>query len=128
MAAGAAETYAFVRALIHQAVYRELSPSRQVRLHRRAAEALETALGARTSPVEAGEVAVQYHRSRTMPGAERGVEPALAAADRAQTTGGYDEAAILLRMALDMLPEGDDRRPRLLGRLGIVLAWALSFD
>src|SRR5581483_8448887 len=31
-------------------------------------------------------------------------------------------------MALDMLPGGDDRRPRLLGRLGIVLAWALSFD
>jgi hypothetical protein len=26
------------------------------------------------------------------------------------------------------LPGGDDRRPRLLGRLGIVLAWALSFD
>jgi hypothetical protein len=31
-------------------------------------------------------------------------------------------------MALDLLPAGDDRRPRLLGRLGILLAWALAFD
>jgi tetratricopeptide (TPR) repeat protein len=125
--AAGAETYVFVRTLIRQTVYRELSPSRQVRLHRRAAEALETASGARASPTEAGEIAVQYHRSRTLPGAERGVEPALAAVDHAQT-GGYDEAAILLRMALDLLPDSDERRPRLLGRLGIVLAWALAFD
>ena len=63
-----------------------------------------------------------------MAGAERGIEPAVAAADVAQRTGGYDEAATLVRMAIDLLSEGDERRPRLLGRLGIVLAWALAFD
>ena len=31
-------------------------------------------------------------------------------------------------MALDFLPADDPRRPHLLGRLGIVLAWALDFD
>ncbi len=125
--AGPPETYVFVRTLIRQTIYSELSPSRQVRLHRRAAEALE-ALTAATPGLElSGETAVQYHRSRSLAGAERGVAPALDAADKAQTTGGYDEAAILVRMALDMLPEGDDRQPRLLGRLGIVRAWALDF-
>jgi class 3 adenylate cyclase/tetratricopeptide (TPR) repeat protein len=126
--AGPAETYAFQRTLIRQTVYNELSPSRQVRLHRRAAEALQAAADSHLSPTEAGEIAVQYHRSITLPGAERGVEPALAAADHAQITGGYDEAASFVRIALEMLPEGDERRPRLLGRLAIILAWALAFD
>ncbi len=126
--AGAAETYAFQRTLIRQTVYGELSPSRQVRLHRRAADALQASAGADLSPAEAGEIASQYHRSASLPGAEPGVEPALAAALHAQATGGYDEAAGFLRMALDMLPAADDRRPRLLGRLGIVLAWGLAFD
>jgi class 3 adenylate cyclase/tetratricopeptide (TPR) repeat protein len=126
--AGPAETYVFVRTLIRQTVYRELSPSRQVRLHRRAAEALEAAGGGHPIPHQAGEIAVQYHHSRSLAGAERGVDPALVAADQAQATGGYDEAVTLLRMALDLLPEGDARHPRLLGRLGIVLSWALAFD
>ncbi len=124
---GAAETYAFIRALIRDTIHEGISPSRQVRLHRRAAEALEAAPGL---PVEtqAEEIAVQYHRSRALAGAERGVEFALAAAAHAQATGGYDEAAGFLRMALDMAPEGDDRRPRLTARLAIVMAWALAFD
>ena len=126
--AGPAETYIFVRTLIRQTVYRELSPSRQVRLHRRAAEALEVAAGGRSGPNLAGEIAVQYHHSRSLSGAERGIEPALLAADHAQARGGYDEAITLLRMVLDLLPEGDERHPRLLGRLAIVLAWALAFD
>ncbi|MCA1845199.1 MAG: hypothetical protein LC792_18800, partial [Actinobacteria bacterium] len=126
--AGAEETYAFVRTLIRQTVYAQFSPSRQIRLHRRAAEALDAASGTRPSPARSAEIAAQYHRSRALPGAERGVEHALTAALHAQTTGGYDEAATLLHMALDLLPENDERHPRLLGRLGIVLAWALSFD
>src|SRR5262249_39811391 len=35
--AGQPETYVFIRTLIRQTIFRELSPSRQLRLHRRAA-------------------------------------------------------------------------------------------
>jgi class 3 adenylate cyclase/tetratricopeptide (TPR) repeat protein len=126
--AGAAESYVFVRTLIRRTVYRELSPSRQVRLHRRAAEALEAAAGPHPTGAQAGEIAAQYHQSQSLPGADRGAPFAVTAADQAQSTGGYDEAAGMLRMALDLVPEDDPRRPRLLGRLGIVLAWALAFD
>jgi class 3 adenylate cyclase/tetratricopeptide (TPR) repeat protein len=124
---GAAETYAFIRNLIRETIHEGISPSRQIRLHRRAAEALEAAPGL---PVEAQaeEIAVQYHRSLALAGAERGVEFALTAAAHAQATGGYDEAAGFLRMALDMAPDDDDRRPRLTARLAIVKAWALAFE
>jgi class 3 adenylate cyclase/tetratricopeptide (TPR) repeat protein len=126
--AGVPETYAFTHSLVRQTVYGELTPSRQVRLHRRAAEVLEAASKARLSPARAGEIAAQYHRSRDLPGAGRGVLPAVAAASHAQATGGYDEAGRFLRMALEMLPPGDERAPGLLGRLGIVLASMLAFD
>jgi class 3 adenylate cyclase/tetratricopeptide (TPR) repeat protein len=121
-------TCAFAHAVIRHTLYEQLNPLRRTRLHRRVAEALEAAYGKQPTPAQAGEIAVQYHRSGDLPGAERGVEPALAAASAAQATGGHDEAVRFLRLALDLLPEGDDRRPGLLGRLGIVLAWALAFD
>jgi tetratricopeptide (TPR) repeat protein len=123
---GDSESYAFTHAVIRHALYDGLVPSRRSRLHRRVAEALSG--GSAPVGASAAEIAVHYHRSLALPGAERGVEPAVEAADHAQATGAYDEAAAYLRLALDMLPSGDVRRPRLLGRLGIVLAWALAFD
>jgi len=125
--AGSADTY-LLHALIRHTLYDHLGPSRLLRLHRQVAEALEQAYGGRPSAAQAGEIAAQYHRSASLPGAQRGVEPGLAAADHAQSSGGHDEAARFLRIALDLLPEDDDRRPTLLGRLGIVLAWALAYD
>jgi class 3 adenylate cyclase/tetratricopeptide (TPR) repeat protein len=126
--AGPADTYLFHHALIRHTLYDHLGPSRRLRLHRQVAEALEQAYGGRPSPAQAGEIAGQYHRSAALSGAERGVEPALAAADHAQSSGGHDEAVRFLRIALDLLPDADDRRPHLLGRLGIVLAWALAYE
>jgi predicted ATPase/class 3 adenylate cyclase len=124
---GDSETYTFTHAVIRHALYDGLVPSRRSRLHRRVAEALAGA-GSGRAAASPAEIAVHYHRSVALPGAERGVEPAVGAADQAQATGAYDEAGKFLRMALDLLPRDDDRRPRLLGRLGIVLAWALDFD
>ena len=122
------DTYAFTHRPIRQAVYASFTPSRRVRLHRRAAEALERACGGAPSPAQAGQIAAQYHRSAGLPGAERGVSFALAAASQGEATGAYDDAARFLRTALDLLPDGDARRPRLLGRLAVVLAWAATFD
>ncbi|HVW34499.1 MAG TPA: hypothetical protein VHL53_18340, partial [Acidimicrobiia bacterium] len=121
---GDTETYAFTHAVIRHALYDGVVPSRRSRLHRRVAEALEAA----PTPANPAEIAVHYHRSVALLGADRGVAPAVEAADRAQATGAYDEAAKFLRLALDLLPGTDPRRPALLGRLGIVLAWALDFD
>jgi tetratricopeptide (TPR) repeat protein len=92
------------------------------------AEALEAACGPARSPIQAGEIASQYHRSAGIPGAERGIEPALEAAAHAEATGAHDEAAAFLRMALDLLPAGDARRLDVLGRLGITLIWARNFE
>ncbi|MDQ3944628.1 MAG: hypothetical protein M3357_05650, partial [Actinomycetota bacterium] len=127
-ATGATDTYVFHHALIRHTLYDQITPSRRVRLHRRAAEALEAEHGVSVGPADAGEIAVQWHRSRGLPGSERGVDAALMAADHAQARGGHDEAVGFLRMSLDLLPDDDERRPRLLGRLGIVLAWALRHE
>ena len=125
--AGEPETYHFSHALIRQTLYTEQSPSRQVRLHRRIAEAMELAYGDR-APEHAADLAYQYHRSAAIPGAERGVGYALTAAERAEAAYAHDENATFLRMALELLPEDDDQRPRLLGRVGMALAWTLDFD
>jgi class 3 adenylate cyclase len=118
--AGAVEEYDFSHALIRHTLYRELNPSRQVRLHRRIAEEMERFHGYRAPG--AGPIAEQYHRSAALPGAERGVVHCLAAADAAAEAASQEEAVGFLRMALDLLPEEDPRRPRVLARLGISLA------
>ncbi|MGH9010964.1 MAG: ATP-binding protein [Acidimicrobiia bacterium] len=126
--AGDGDACAFAHAVVRHTIYAELSPPRRLRLHRRVAEALEAAYGSEPSPIQAGEIAAHYHRSAGLPGAARGVEPALTAAAHAEATGAHDEAAGFLRMALGLLPAGDPRRPRLVGRLGFALSWARAFD
>jgi class 3 adenylate cyclase/tetratricopeptide (TPR) repeat protein len=123
-----ADTCAFAHTLVRDTIYGELSGPRRLRLHRRVAEALEAACGPRRTPTQAGEIASQYHRSAGIPGAERGVAPALEAASHAEATGAHDEAAAFLRMALGLLPADDPRRLDVLGRLGITLIWARNFE
>jgi predicted ATPase len=76
--AGDAESYDFAHALIRHTLYAELSPSRQVRLHRGIAEAMERLYGGRALE-HAAELAFQYHLSAGLPGTERGADYALAA-------------------------------------------------
>jgi tetratricopeptide (TPR) repeat protein len=125
---GGHDSYRFAHALIRQTVYGDISPSRCLRLHRRLAEALSGEGDAALDPLRAGEIAAQYHRSRGLPGTERGVEPALFAAAHAQSAAAHDTTARFLRIALELLPAGDPRRPRLLARLGLALTWVLAFD
>jgi class 3 adenylate cyclase/tetratricopeptide (TPR) repeat protein len=119
------EVYNFTHALIRHTVYAELNPSRQVRLHRRLAEEMERRDGGAAGE-HALEIAQQWHRSAALPGAERGAPHCLAAADRAEQAAAHEDAAAALRMALDLVPASDARRPRLLARLGLTLAWSLK--
>ncbi|MEX1253735.1 MAG: AAA family ATPase [Dehalococcoidia bacterium] len=124
-----AEHYNFTHALIRHTLYGEMNPSRQVRLHRRIAEVMGERVATYTpdrQAAHAAELAYQYHRSAALPGAERGVAYAMAAADFAEASYAHDETATFLRIAIELLPDGDARRPRLLGRLGLSLAGALD--
>ena len=120
-------TLDFTHALFRHTLYAELSPPRRERLHRQIAEAMESMYGERAIE-HAAELAYHYHRSMTLPGAERGVDYAIAAADRAEASFAHDDRAAFLRIALDLLPAGDARQPRLLGRWAVALIWALDFD
>jgi tetratricopeptide (TPR) repeat protein len=114
-------------ALIRHTLYAELSPSRQVRLHRRIAGAMERLYGDGAME-HAPELAYQYHRSASLPGAERGADYAVAAADQAERLPAWDQVAVFSRMALDLLPEADPRRAQTAGRLGLALAWSTGSD
>lgn len=124
---GEADAYDFTHALIRHTLYAEMNPSRQVRLHRRIAEAMERGYAVAANEI-AGEIARQYHRSAALPGAEKGVRYCLAAADRAEVAAAHGEAAAFVRVALELLPDGDAARPRLEARLGLALAWDAKLE
>ena len=121
------DRYDFTHALIRHAVLRELNPSRRLRLHRELGVALAAARRAGVR-IGAAEVAIQYHRAASLPGAAAGVAPALEAAGRAGSMGAHEDRAAFLRIALDLLPADDDRRATLLAHQADALAWALRFD
>src|SRR5262249_27579487 len=101
--------------------------ARQVRLHREIAEAMEQVYGQRAGE-HAAEIARHYHRSATLPGAERGVPYCLAAADEADRATAFADVAAHLRAAVDLVPVTAPERPRLLTRLGLGLVWDLRFE
>ena len=125
--AGDAESYDFTHALIRHTLYAELSPSRQVRLHRQIAEAMERLYGDRALE-HAAELAYQYHRSAGLPGTERGAAYAVEAAEQAERLPAWDQVAAFSRMALDLLTEADERRADAAGRLGLALARSTGSD
>ena len=126
--AEAAERYEFVHALARQAIYDTLSPSRQARLHRRLAHALETARQRVPASAEPAEIVAQYARSQALPGASAGVAAALEAAELAQATGAHETAVAFLATAADLAGPDNERLTTVYARLGLALAWALRFD
>jgi DNA-binding SARP family transcriptional activator len=123
----APERYDFAHALVRNAVYSAMNPSRRIRTHRRMAEMLAAARAAGLS-VRSSEIAIQYHRSAVLPGAHLGVEPALDAAALACAAGAHDEDAAWLEIARRLARPEDPRLPEVLRRWAIALAWSLRFD
>jgi DNA-binding CsgD family transcriptional regulator len=93
--------YDFSHALVRRALYDDVGPSRRARLHRRIAQALERVYEGREAE-QAGELAAQYHASRSLPGAAHGLRYALLAADQARAAHAYEQAAALLQLAADL--------------------------
>jgi class 3 adenylate cyclase/tetratricopeptide (TPR) repeat protein len=115
----AALRYRFAHALVRDTLYDGLSAARLGMLHRRLAEAIETLHEHR---LEDYLPALAHHWGRA-PDAERVIDYARRAGDRALAQLAHDEAASYYGQALDLLdvavPAGDDRlRIRLLIALG----------
>src|SRR6202008_3671000 len=66
------EWFDFTHALFRHTLYAELTPPRQVRLHRQIAKAMERIWTQRVTE-HVAEIAYHYSRSAVLPGAERGV-------------------------------------------------------
>ena len=110
------DEYAFTHALFRHALVEELNPSRQVRMHRAIATALEKQLRGLPSPAQAAALARHYHRSAALPNAEQGVPYALIAADDAARRYARREEYDALEVALELLAEHDERELELLQR------------
>ncbi len=109
VASGEFDHYAFTHALFRHTLVEELNPSRQVRMHRAIAEAIEKDLRGTPDPATAATLARHYLHSAAMPGAERGVPYALAVADDAAARYARHEELAALRTATELLEDGDDR-------------------
>lgn len=117
--------YDFAHAIVRHALYEELNPDRKTRLHRRIAEVLERVHAGNESE-HAAELASQYHASATLPGAERGIPHALAAAEQARAGYAHERAVTFLRMARDLAVRGRPAtRAAILCKLALAEAEAL---
>jgi hypothetical protein len=118
-------TYDFVHPIMRHTLYDDLNPDRRARLHRRLAEALQHAQAAGTVDA-AAEIAVQYHASAVLPGADRGLEHALQAAAEATAATAHEHAVTLLRIASDLAGSRDAATRALVwGRLALAEGDAL---
>jgi class 3 adenylate cyclase/tetratricopeptide (TPR) repeat protein len=119
--------YAFRHLLVRDVAYGQIPRAERAQGHRRAAEWI----GALGRPEDHSET-LAHHYARALElselvGLERdefsaAAETAFAdAGDRAFALNAYPAAARHYRSALDLLPQGDVRRGRLLGRLGAAL-------
>jgi len=109
MATETFDHYRFSHALFRQTLVGELNPSRQVRMHRSIAEALEKRLTGPPTPAQAPALAWHWQRSAALPGAERGVPSLLVVADDATARYAYREAFDAFTVALELLLDGDER-------------------
>lgn len=123
-----ATTYDFAHAIIRHTLYEQFNPDRRIRLHRQTAEALESLISDQDSAF-IGELATQYHASRALPGAQRGIRYALAAAEEARQSYAHQRCVHFLRLARDLsTSRSPGERAKVLADLAVAEADALSLD
>lgn len=110
--------YRFTHELVRRAVHDRLNPVAAARLHLRVAESLERAPG--NDPRVLTSLAAHYTAAAPLGVADRAVTHSLRAAEAAMHRFAFDQAAVLLRGALELgVPEEEWSRVRL--RLGAAL-------
>jgi len=117
---GRADRYEFTHALVRDALYDELSISRRVRAHQRVGEAIE-ALCAAELDTHLAELAYHFSQAAVAGVADKAVDYARRAGERALAGVAYEEAARLFRLALETAEDagaGDSGKAELLLRLG----------
>jgi class 3 adenylate cyclase len=110
------DEYRFTHALFRHVLVEEMNPSRQVRAHRALAEATEARMTGPPTPAQRAALLRHYECSAALPGAERGVEHALAVADDAARSFAPAEEHDAVARALELLADGDERRLDLVER------------
>ncbi|HEY2239068.1 MAG TPA: AAA family ATPase [Streptosporangiaceae bacterium] len=111
----------FAHALVRDAIYDELAPSRRAALHERAARALERS-GA--GPARAGLIATHWQRSGQPGWAAPGLRWARVAARAATAALAYDEAARFTALARQAAEAGPEPPTALRAELTVELAQA----
>ena len=121
-------TYQFTHALIRDALYDEMPLPRRLRLHGRIASTLERRDGADPTPWLSA-LAHHYHAARSAGSAAKAIEYATRAAEQAEATLAYEEAARLYRTALETIePACESQRCRLMVALGEVLLKTAEYE
>jgi hypothetical protein len=112
--------YAFSHSLVREALYRELTTARRIKLHREVGEALE-GLGVEDTE-RLFQVAHHFFEASSGGVAEKALRWVLAAADRATRLLAYEEASVLYKRAIEIVDLAGDaslaRRCELLLALG----------
>ena len=113
---GAPGQFRFAHVLIRDVLYDELTPTRRMRLHRLAGDALEEVYAEALDP-HLAELAHHFARAAPAGDSQKAIDYARRAGDRASSLLAYEEAARLYEAALT-LTVGDIRRCELLLALG----------
>ena len=104
--------YSFAHALIQHTLYEDLGPTRQARVHRRVAEALEDLSQGRPGR-RVGELARHWFKATQPKDLAKAIEYSRQAADAALAALAPGEALRYYSQALDLFAEADDSEPLL---------------
>lgn len=118
---GAPNRLRFAHALIRDALYDDLTPTRRVRLHRQIGELLETLYAANPEP-HLAELAHHFYEAIPSAGVSKAIAYAQAAGDRAVRLLAYEEAVRLYQMAVQAIEMAPSVEPA--ARCELLLALA----